>query len=147
MDIVSSLLWLGLALLISVTASLVGGHLFLLDLAILAVLMAVVTAVYPELPGSVQLGLYFGGALALMPILSWLAARVSSARRGLLVGAADDYQGRSGVILARPRGVAVRIDGEEFPARVLDPDPLQPGAKVAVVRFEGITAIVRCLRD
>lgn len=144
---ITSLIWITIALLLGLVAVLVGTNLLLVELIVVAVMMAVITAVWPELSLVGQLGLCLAGLLLLTPLLSWFAARASTVRRQQLIGAAADYAGRSGVILGGSRGVRVQVGGEVFPVRADDHRVLHPGVEVSIVRLEGITAIVRPRHD
>ncbi|WP_290652131.1 NfeD family protein [Aquisalimonas sp.] len=146
MDIPPHLLWLAAALLLGAMAPVLGGHLFVVDLALSALLLSILTALFPEMPFFMQLAVFLGASALMIPVYSWVAARMTQARRAGLIGSTAEYRGNTGIVERRGSGVGVRVGGDVFPARALDDGPLEPGQRVTIERFEGITAVVRRIR-
>ncbi len=146
MEIAPYLFWLGLALILAAVTPILGGHLFLLDLTLSAVLLAFLAWLFPGLPPLIQLTIFVGTTLLLIPTVSWTAARFTDALGKGAVAGANDYRGRKAVIVRRGKGIGVLVGGETFPVRVIDEESLKPGERVLVEEFRGITAVVRRLR-
>ncbi|MBK5936190.1 MULTISPECIES: NfeD family protein [Halorhodospira] len=138
-----SWIWLAGGILLLVTAALFGGHLFLVDLAVAAFVLAVVTSVKADMAVSHQLLIYLVTTLILLPTGYRLAQRFAGAYAHRMVAPADAYAGRCGVLVRRGQGIGVLVDDEVFPARGADGQELRPGDRVRIERMVGITAWVR----
>ncbi|ABM60878.1 NfeD family protein [Halorhodospira halophila] len=138
-----SWVWLASGILLLVAAAIFGGHLFLLDLAVAAFVLALVTSMKTDLAVSHQVLIYLLTTLLLLPAGYRLAQRFAGAYAHRMVAPADAYAGRYGVLVQRGRGVGVLVDDEVFPARGAEGQELRPGDRVRIERMVGITAWVR----
>ncbi|GEM_PF-550261 len=134
-------LWLLLGIGLLLILPLLGGPLVLVDLAVAALVLAVVTAAVPGLDAGYQLVIYLATTLAFLPSCYAVAFRLRGRRRAAASGHACG--GERGVVVRRGRGLGVRVHGETFPARAADGGELRLGEAVTVVRIRGITAYVR----
>ncbi len=138
----SAWLWLLLGVGLLLTLALLGGPQLLVDLAVSALLLAVVTAAMPALGGGYQLVTYLASTLVLLPACYAVAFRLAGGRRRA-VAPAQSYGGEQGVVVPRGLGLGVQVHGETFPARATDGAELRAGEVVTVVRIRGVTAYVR----
>lgn len=95
-------------------------------------------ALFLVLPFPVALALY----LPLAGLSTVVGLKVVAAMRRPVQTGAEGMRGAEGVVVAArgPRGI-VRVRGELWSA--VGPEALTPGARVAVVKLEGLTALVR----
>ncbi|MFP4147593.1 MAG: hypothetical protein ACLFSI_07765 [Halorhodospira sp.] len=134
--------WLLIAAVLLVTLAWLGGPLLLVDLAVAALVVTVVTALLPALALGHQLLLYLLTALLFLPACYAVAFRWVKHRHRRVVAPAEGYAGAQGVIVSRGAGVGVRVHDEVFPAQAIDGSELTPGKPVTVVEMRGITAFV-----
>ncbi len=141
MDMTHWQIWLSLALVFVVAdIALAGGAsgvLLVLALAALGAMSAALLGV--DLTGQL-LAAVVTGALA-TPLVIWVLRRVawrsgSEARTDLRVA------GRTFEVVEHRERVGIRVQGDFLPARYASGKPAQPGVRVKVLRYEGITAVV-----
>lgn len=141
MDMTHWQIWLSLALVFVVAdIALAGGAsgvLLVLALAALGAMAAALMGV--DLTGQL-FAAALTGALA-TPLVIWVLRRVawrsgSEARTDLRVA------GRTFEVVQQRERVGIRVQGDFLPARYASGKPAQPGDRVKVLRYEGITAVV-----
>ncbi|MHA3976174.1 NfeD family protein [Halovulum sp. GXIMD14794] len=146
LETISPWWWVALALILGAIEMLTMS-LFLLWPAAAALLMAVVVAVLPGMPGELRLAVFAALAIALT-----YAGRALVRRYGDGGGAGDSglnsraaqMVGRRGRLLSAQAGeLSVEIDGVHWSARLDAEAPLAPGVLVEVTGVQGMTLLVR----
>lgn len=133
--------WL-LAAIVLAALELAGAHFIMLALAASALVVVLVTLVtVPSLTGQVLI--FMGAALVLTPAFVIWFRRHFQGRRSLTgVAGESGYGERTAVVEKRDARIGVALDGNWFPVRLQDGNYPDPGKRVRVIGFEGITAIV-----
>lgn len=138
--------WVALALILGAVEMLVMA-LFLLWPAAAALLMALMVAILPGMPGELRLAVYAALSIALT-----FAGRALVRRYGDggapgdagLNSRATQMIGRRGRLLSAQGGeLTVEIDGVHWAARLQDDAPLAPGVMVEVMAARGMLLEVR----
>ncbi|MSU92113.1 hypothetical protein GE300_21455 [Rhodobacteraceae bacterium 2CG4] len=138
--------WVALALILG-AAEMLTMSLFLLWPAAAALLMAVVVAVMPGMPGELRLAVFAALAIALTFAGRALVRRHGDGGAGAdsrLNARAAQMVGRRGRLLSATDGeLRVEIDGMQWAARPEDDAPLTPGVLVEVTGAHGMILRVR----
>lgn len=145
------MVWLIMGIVLMLV-ELMGGAFVLVALGLAAMLIAVVLAAGVDLSLSGQLLAFAGLAAVFTPIGIYIyrhrqqSGQASRLGAGL-VGQAGVLEGKPVVVLGGDNGPVIQVRGDDFPVAFEDGDRPTPGASVEILRFEGITAIVRPLDD
>jgi membrane protein implicated in regulation of membrane protease activity len=134
-------IWLLLAIVLA-ALELTGAQFILLALAASALVVVAVTLV--TVPGlTAQVLIFMGAALVLTPgFIVWYRRHFQGRRSLTGLAGESGYGEQSAVVEKRDERVGVSLEGNWFPARLENGDHPEPGKRVRVVGFEGITAIV-----
>lgn len=134
-------IWLLLAIVLA-ALELTGAHFIMLALAASALVVALVTLVgVPSL--TAQVLIFMGAALVLTPgFVIWYRRHFQGRQSLTGVAGESGYRERTAVVEKRDERVGVALEGNWFPVRLDNGNAPEPGERVRVIRFEGITAIV-----
>jgi len=92
------------------------------------------------LPVSAQWFAFAGAAAVLAPLLKFLFSKISpSQRRSALAGEEHMLSGK--IYLNSQGNLRVNVEGDSYPVKSLSARELQPGEKISIIRFDGITAL------
>ncbi|TDT40387.1 membrane protein implicated in regulation of membrane protease activity [Halospina denitrificans] len=134
-------IWLLLAIVLA-TLELTGAHFIMLAMAASALVVALVTLLgVPSL--TAQVLIFMGAALVLTPgFVIWFRRHFQGRQsRTGLVGESG-YGERTVEVEKHGHRIGVALEGNWFPARLKNGDSPEPGERVRVIGFKGITAIV-----
>lgn len=141
------MIWLivGIALML---VELMGGAFVLVALGLAAMLIAMALVAGVNLGLSSQLLVFAGLAAVFTPLGIYLYRRRQQSGQASelgagLVGQTGVLEGKSAVVMRGDNGPIIQVRGDDFPVAFEDGNRPSPGASVEILRFEGITAIVR----
>ena len=134
-------IWLLVAIVLA-ALELTGAHFIMLALAASALVVMLVALV--SVPGlTAQILLFMGAALVLTPgFVIWYRRHFQGRQSRTGVAGESGYRQRTGVVEKHDERVGVALEGNWFPVRLDNGDTPDPGERVRVIGFEGITAIV-----
>lgn len=134
-------IWLLLAIVLA-ALELTGAHFIMLALAASALVVVLVTLVsVPSL--TAQVLIFIAAALVLTPgFVIWFRRHFQGRQSRTGVAGESGYGERTAVVEKREERVGVALEGNWFPARLENGNAPEPGERVRVIGFEGITAIV-----
>jgi membrane protein implicated in regulation of membrane protease activity len=136
-------LWILFGLLLAISEILiVPAQFVLVALGVCALIVGAVVA-FTDIGPGLQLGLYAGLAIALIPVFVKIWRRRSTSRYSGTAGEAS-LGGQVGIVESL-EPLRIRLHSDRFPAHNLDATPLAVGDRVQVHGFSGITASVRKL--
>lgn len=144
MDIATWQIWLVIGLLLA-AAELMGASFILVALGATALVIALVTALYPALGLTAQLLVFAGTGLVLVPAFVALFRRWHRSPASTMAGETVGDVGPELAVEASDERVGVRLHGDFFPAEAIDGAPLTTGERVRIREFAGITARVERL--
>ena len=139
-------IWLLIGLLLA-AAELLGASFILVALGVTALVVAVATAMYPEMGIAAQLLLFALAGVVLVPGFVYQFRRWHRSPASPIAGQGGPDPGPVVTVEAGRERVGVRLHGDFFPAEASDGQPLRPGERVRIDHFEGITARVHRIKE